>query len=193
MPRPSSASTAANGRRPTSSRLTRSSTRKVLDEIKSDERRQVVFPSPAEQIAAHRAFKSITEEWARASAHNRDLLSSPRPSLRRWSSRRSAHARARQRPRTKAMSYLSDISLRRGIGLLIVVLARARRRHLADGQGHHRSTARRRTSRRLRATGRISSPTTSPTCSRSPPANSRRPPAWRSSRAREIRARSFAM
>lgn len=47
---------------------------KVFDEIKSDPRRQVVFPSPADRAKARRAFKAIIDDWAGASARNRTLL-----------------------------------------------------------------------------------------------------------------------
>ena len=47
---------------------------KVLKEVRADSRRVIVVPSPQDQIVAQRAFKSITQDWAGASDHNRELL-----------------------------------------------------------------------------------------------------------------------
>jgi TRAP-type C4-dicarboxylate transport system substrate-binding protein len=47
----------------------------ALAQLKSDPRRTVVFPSPADAESAQRAFASVVEEWASQSAHNRELLS----------------------------------------------------------------------------------------------------------------------
>jgi len=48
--------------------------KKVIDELKADPRRAIVVPSPQDQATANLAFKSIIQEWARASVHNRELL-----------------------------------------------------------------------------------------------------------------------
>lgn len=46
----------------------------VLEQIKSDSRRSVVFPSAADLGTAHAAFISIRDDWAAASPHNRRLV-----------------------------------------------------------------------------------------------------------------------
>ena len=48
--------------------------KKVNDDIKADSRRSVIMPSPADAKTARRAFKSIIDSWAGASAHNGELL-----------------------------------------------------------------------------------------------------------------------
>lgn len=48
--------------------------KKVLDDIRADNRRSIVVPSAPDQLTAQRAFKSIAQDWAAASAHNGELL-----------------------------------------------------------------------------------------------------------------------
>ncbi len=48
--------------------------KKVYAEIKADDRRAVIMPSRADAKLAQRAFKSIIDSWAAASAHNGELL-----------------------------------------------------------------------------------------------------------------------
>jgi TRAP-type C4-dicarboxylate transport system substrate-binding protein len=46
----------------------------VLAKLKSDPRRTVTFPSPADLATIHKVFASVVEEWAASSRGNRDLL-----------------------------------------------------------------------------------------------------------------------
>jgi TRAP-type C4-dicarboxylate transport system substrate-binding protein len=48
--------------------------KKIFAEIKLDTRRNIVLPSAADQKVAQAAFKAIIQDWAGASAHNRELL-----------------------------------------------------------------------------------------------------------------------
>jgi len=48
--------------------------KKVVEEIKADSRRSIVVPSAKDRLAAQRSFKSIVQDWAGASVHNRELL-----------------------------------------------------------------------------------------------------------------------
>lgn len=48
--------------------------KKVLDDIRADNRRTIIVPSTQDQLTAQRALKSITQEWAAASTHNSELL-----------------------------------------------------------------------------------------------------------------------
>lgn len=48
--------------------------REVLSVLENDPRRKVIYPSPADQAAADRAFAEVTEEWAAQSPRNRALL-----------------------------------------------------------------------------------------------------------------------
>jgi TRAP-type C4-dicarboxylate transport system substrate-binding protein len=51
-----------------------SSERHALDKIKSDPGRKVVEPSPSDLEAAQRVYRSLIEDWAAKSPHNRELL-----------------------------------------------------------------------------------------------------------------------
>jgi TRAP-type C4-dicarboxylate transport system substrate-binding protein len=46
----------------------------VIAQLKADPRRIVTVPTPADLAAAQTKFDAVTEEWAAASARNRDLL-----------------------------------------------------------------------------------------------------------------------
>jgi TRAP-type C4-dicarboxylate transport system substrate-binding protein len=46
----------------------------VVEQLRSDPMRSVIYPSPSDLGAAHVAFKSVTEAWAGQSSHNRELL-----------------------------------------------------------------------------------------------------------------------
>ena len=46
----------------------------ILEQLKSDPKRNVVFPSPSDLEIAHIAFKSVIAEWAAKSPHDSDLL-----------------------------------------------------------------------------------------------------------------------
>lgn len=48
--------------------------RETIARIKADARRTVIHPTPADAAAAQRVFDAVADEWAAASAHNRDLL-----------------------------------------------------------------------------------------------------------------------
>ena len=50
------------------------SDRRVLEALKSDPKRSVIFPSPPDLDIAHRAFETVVEESAAKSPHNRELL-----------------------------------------------------------------------------------------------------------------------
>lgn len=52
------------------------SDRTALQELKTEPRRRVVVPSPADQEAAQRVFKSVVDGWAAPKAQNRALLNS---------------------------------------------------------------------------------------------------------------------
>jgi TRAP-type C4-dicarboxylate transport system substrate-binding protein len=67
---------------------------KVLKEVRGDSRRVIVVPSPQDQIVAQRAFKSITQDWADASGHNRDLLKLTNAELAKVREAELANARA---------------------------------------------------------------------------------------------------
>jgi TRAP-type C4-dicarboxylate transport system substrate-binding protein len=55
----------------------------VLEQLKSDPERKVIFPTQAEIGVAARVFKAVREEWAEASPHNRQLLNAVEAELRR--------------------------------------------------------------------------------------------------------------
>ena len=67
---------------------------KVYDDIKADGRRSVVMPSPADVKTAQRAFKSIIDSWAGASAHNGELLKLTEAELARVRADEATRARA---------------------------------------------------------------------------------------------------
>jgi TRAP-type transport system periplasmic protein len=46
----------------------------ILDELKSDPSRRIIFPRQAETDLADQVFKGVRAEWAEASPHNRALL-----------------------------------------------------------------------------------------------------------------------
>jgi TRAP-type C4-dicarboxylate transport system substrate-binding protein len=48
--------------------------KQTLEKIKSDPRRKVVMPSASDIESAQRAYRSVIDEWAGKSAHNRELL-----------------------------------------------------------------------------------------------------------------------
>jgi TRAP-type C4-dicarboxylate transport system substrate-binding protein len=50
------------------------SAEQVMQQLKSDPQRRIVFPSQPDLDRAQIAFKSVTEEWAEKSAGNRELL-----------------------------------------------------------------------------------------------------------------------
>jgi TRAP-type C4-dicarboxylate transport system substrate-binding protein len=46
----------------------------ILEHLRSDPNRKVVFPSPADLNTAHAAFKAVIAEWTTTSPHNSELL-----------------------------------------------------------------------------------------------------------------------
>lgn len=46
----------------------------ILEQLKSDPRRKVTFPSPSDLESTQRIYASVVEDWAGKSAHNRELL-----------------------------------------------------------------------------------------------------------------------
>ena len=54
----------------------------ILDELKSDPSRRIIFPSEAETDLADQVFKGVRAEWAEASPHNRALLNAVESELR---------------------------------------------------------------------------------------------------------------
>ena len=68
--------------------------KKVYDDIKADDRRSVVMPSPADEKLAQRAFKSIIDSWAGANAHNGELLNLTEAELARVRADEATRARA---------------------------------------------------------------------------------------------------
>jgi TRAP-type C4-dicarboxylate transport system substrate-binding protein len=47
---------------------------RVMEQLRADPHRKIVFPSRADMDRAQTAFKSVIEEWAEKNAHNRELL-----------------------------------------------------------------------------------------------------------------------
>jgi hypothetical protein len=45
-----------------------------MEQLKSDPKRKVIFPSDSDRILIEAAFKSVTEEWAAKDPRNRELL-----------------------------------------------------------------------------------------------------------------------
>jgi TRAP-type C4-dicarboxylate transport system substrate-binding protein len=62
--------------------------KKVLEELKSDPSRKVIFPSQAETDVAKQAFKVVAAEWVEANPHNRQLLNGVEAELRQIRSAR---------------------------------------------------------------------------------------------------------
>jgi TRAP-type C4-dicarboxylate transport system substrate-binding protein len=62
--------------------------KEVLDQLKSDPSRKVIFPSQAETDLANQAFKVVRAEWVEASPHNRQLLNAVEAALRQVRSAR---------------------------------------------------------------------------------------------------------
>ena len=48
--------------------------REMIERLKSDRRRRVVEPSPADLATARDVFASVVEKWAAESSHHRELL-----------------------------------------------------------------------------------------------------------------------
>jgi TRAP-type C4-dicarboxylate transport system substrate-binding protein len=46
----------------------------ILEQLKSDPRRKVAFPSPSDMESTQRIYTSVVEDWAGRSARNRELL-----------------------------------------------------------------------------------------------------------------------
>ena len=55
--------------------------RQVIEKFKADPRRKVVYPTPADQAAARRAFDAVIDKWEAKNAHNRNLLAQVRSTL----------------------------------------------------------------------------------------------------------------
>lgn len=53
----------------------------VMQRLKSDPKRQIVFPSQPDLDKAQNAFKSVVEQWATASPRNRELLGMARAEI----------------------------------------------------------------------------------------------------------------
>ncbi len=53
----------------------------VMQRLKSDPKRQIVLPSQSDLDKAQNVFKSVVEEWAAASPHNRELLDMARAEI----------------------------------------------------------------------------------------------------------------
>jgi TRAP-type C4-dicarboxylate transport system substrate-binding protein len=62
--------------------------KEILEELKSDPSRKVIFPSEAETDAANQVFKAVRAEWVEASPHNRQLLNAVEAELRQVRSAR---------------------------------------------------------------------------------------------------------
>jgi TRAP-type transport system periplasmic protein len=60
----------------------------LLQQLKSDPSRKVIFPSRAESDVAKRAFEAVSAEWAESSPHNRQLLDAVAVELRQARSAR---------------------------------------------------------------------------------------------------------
>jgi TRAP-type C4-dicarboxylate transport system substrate-binding protein len=54
----------------------------IMEELKSDPSRKIIFPSQAETDLAGQVFKAVRAEWAAASPHNRALLDAVEAELR---------------------------------------------------------------------------------------------------------------
>ena len=54
----------------------------IMEELKSDPSRKIIFPSQAETDLAGQVFKAVSAEWAAASPHNRALLDAVEAELR---------------------------------------------------------------------------------------------------------------
>lgn len=52
-----------------------------MEALKSDQRRHVIFPSPADQVRINAAFKGVVDEWAEKDPRNSKLLSMVRTKL----------------------------------------------------------------------------------------------------------------
>jgi TRAP-type transport system periplasmic protein len=48
---------------------------KAMEQLKSDPKRKVIFPSQADQVRIQAAFKSVIADWVAKSPRNRELLS----------------------------------------------------------------------------------------------------------------------
>ena len=64
----------------------REDNKRALEKLKSDPRRKVINPSLADLHTAQAAFKSVIEEWASKSPHNRELLELARAEIAKLSS-----------------------------------------------------------------------------------------------------------
>jgi TRAP-type C4-dicarboxylate transport system substrate-binding protein len=60
----------------------------LLEQLKSDPRRTVIFPSRAESEVAEAGFKAVRAEWADASPHRRQLLNAAEAEIARFRSER---------------------------------------------------------------------------------------------------------
>jgi TRAP-type C4-dicarboxylate transport system substrate-binding protein len=60
----------------------------LLEQLKSDPSRKVIFPGQTEIGVAKRAFEEVNAEWAESSPHNRQLLNAVEAELRRVRSAR---------------------------------------------------------------------------------------------------------
>ena len=96
--------------------------KQTLKQLQEDPRRKVVFLSPADLKSVQQISASVVEAWAAMSRHNRELLDSGQGRDRKTPRRRTGQ-RPRASTREIAMAYLADISFRRAIGFLLLVLA----------------------------------------------------------------------
>ena len=60
----------------------------MLEQLKSDPQRTVVFPSEAEIVVAKAAFRTLRSEWADANPHHRQLLDAVEAEISRYRSER---------------------------------------------------------------------------------------------------------
>ena len=60
--------------------------RLMLEQLKSDPQRTVVFPSEAEIVVAKAAFRTLRGEWADANPHHRQLLDAVEAEISRYRS-----------------------------------------------------------------------------------------------------------
>jgi TRAP-type C4-dicarboxylate transport system substrate-binding protein len=54
---------------------------RVLDQLRADKRRTVTVPTPADLQTAQRVYAAVTEQWAAARPHNRELLARVRAEI----------------------------------------------------------------------------------------------------------------
>jgi TRAP-type C4-dicarboxylate transport system substrate-binding protein len=67
---------------------------KSMEQLRSDPKRRVIFPSPADLVRIRAAFKAVIDDWEAKSPRNRELLEMARTDIEKLRCERSSDGRS---------------------------------------------------------------------------------------------------